>query len=176
MSFTSGVRGWTSVSISGNPTFEQKGENEVTIKGAQLDITWVRAEISDSTTPLAQDLMTQIRTDLDAFIAGDSKSNWIKKGSQSSVVLTDLTTYGTWSVWGPFGSCDEDTCTKTRRMECANLGHWSYPHSQIPCGDPNSDNAPTEKQTCTSEKCGKFNCSIIDPDVNERSHVRLNKY
>ena len=135
----------------GWPLFDQKGDDEVTIKGLLLQYDWEIAEISDSPTPIADDLMTQIRTDLDNFIASGTKTHLIKTGSQSSVNVTDMTEYRTWSDWGPNALCNDDTCSKTSEMVCV-LDRW--PTTQIPCAEPNS--VPKLTETCTSDKCGKY--------------------
>ena len=148
------VRGSMTPAVFGAPTLERKGDDGVTIKGLYLDFQWYGVDITDSPTPIADDLMKQVKKDLETLIAGGTKSKLIKDGSQSTVVLTDMTTYASWSEWGHFSPCNDDTCTYTRKMKCSNP---KWPDSQIPCDDPNPDNAPTETEACTSNKCGKYN-------------------
>ena len=137
---------------------ELNGDDEVTIKGFAVHYSWVRSEISDSPNSLADDLMNQATKDLRDVISGETKSDLVADGSQASVVAFDLTHYPTWSKWNKFGECDESSCTHTRRMRCAPETKTGIPDkgSQIPCADPNPDNAPTETRICTSDKCRKF--------------------
>ena len=144
----SSVRGSTSMTVSGDPTFVQSpiDGTHIWVKGLIYTWTWQAAEIEVSPNPLVQDLMKMTKD--------KGKTWWLKELSDDNFVMTDLTKYPTWGGWGPFGSCDEGSCTHTKTKECVNTNH---PHSQFSCIDPNDPDDPTsETQTCTSNTCRKY--------------------
>ena len=84
--FTSGVRGSTSMNIIGKPTFAQKGDDKVTVKGLSLEYTWSEAEFLESGNPIADDLKNLAKKDLEDEIAGQTMNHILENFSQSSVI------------------------------------------------------------------------------------------
>ena len=161
--FTSGVRGSTSMSIIGKPTFAQKGDDKVTVKGLSLEYTWSEAEFLESGNPIADDLKNQAKKDLEDEIAGQTMNHILENFSQSSVIVEDQSTYPEWR-WGPFGTCDDATCTHTRKKICIN-------QSQLPCAE-DPDDSSTETQTCTSDTCREYTGLVMTRYVSyHMSHV-----
>ena len=66
MSWTK-IRGATDASLDSStlPLFDQKGDDEVTIKSIYILYLWDIANITDSQTHIADDLMAQLKTDID---------------------------------------------------------------------------------------------------------------
>ena len=138
------------------------------MKGLVVDYYWENAEILYPSIPIADDLMDQAKADMETFITDGTKPNLIKSGSESYpafvpwVYVTDLIRYPTWSEWGSFSPCNDDTCSRTKKMKCVDS---DYPGTQILCAEPNS--VPTHTETCTSDKCGKYSDQIFDVDVDD---------
>ena len=152
------VRGSTSKTISGDLTFVQSpiDGTQVWVKGLIYTWTWQAAEIEVSPNPLVQDLMKMTKD--------EGKKGWLKELSDENFVMTDLTKYPTWGGWGPFGICDDATCTYTRKKTCIN-------QSQLPCAE-DPDDPSTETQTCTSNTCRKYTGLVLTRYVSyHMSHV-----
>ena len=141
------VRSSTSITATADPTLVQSkiDGTHVWLTGLIYTYTWYARDIADSPNSVAEDLIKQARADL---LASDLVNYLVTMGDEH-LVITDKTSYPTWGSWGEFDTCDEDSCTHTRKKKCDQNG------SQIPCiEDP--DQPSTETQTCTSNKCRKY--------------------
>ena len=141
------VRGSTSKQIVGDPIFVQNKDDGTRVNiSIIIEYSWSSADIADSSNGIIDDLMKQVKTDVTSSLAFGILS---ARSDGENLVLTDLTTYPTWTEWGEFGSCDNDSCTHTRKKKCGETG------SQIPCiEDPAVPS--TETRTCTSDTCRKY--------------------
>ena len=140
--FTS-LLGSKSVEISGNPTFEQKDDVKVTVKGLELIFDWGSAEIESSPTKFSDDLVAHVTNAMKKMIS-EKKNYYVEDDSQDAVVVTDVNDYQP-TFWSQWSTCDDKTCNQTRNKKC-------YYESRLPCKE---DTTPTEETRTCFDTCGK---------------------